>query len=200
MNTRFARWLLTSVLIGLAARGALAAAEQVSICFNYGCLAQVEVLFDDGQLAELERRLGRAQTPTEEREAIGEAVGRLLGWAGQQSSIAADRGGNLADDAVYGRMACIDHATTTTRLLRLLERRGLLRHHHVLEPAMRARFLLFPHYSAQIGEFGDGGREDDEKRTFARFVVDSWFFDNGHPAAVMPLDVWLMGEIPNDGA
>ena len=200
MNTRFARRLLAVVLIVLSAHGAPAAAEQVSVCFNYGCLTQAEVLFDDGQLTELKKRLGRAQTPVEEREAIGEAVGRLLGWAGQQSSIAADRGGNFADDAVYGRMDCIDHATTTTRLLHLLERRGLLRYHRVLEPAMRARFLLFPHYSAQIGEAEDGSREGDEKRTFARFVVDSWFFDNGHPAAVMPLDVWLTGESPNDGA
>jgi hypothetical protein len=196
MNARSARrWLLAAALIGLSARGALAAAERVSVCFNYDCVTQADVLFDDGQVTELGRLLGRARTPVEEREAIGAAVGRLLGWAGQQSSIAADRGGNYADDAVYGRMDCIDHATTTTRLLRLLERRGLLRFHRVLEPAVRARFLFFQHYSAQIGESWDGGEEGAS----ARFVVDSWFFDNGHPAAVMSLDAWLTGESPNDG-
>jgi hypothetical protein len=188
--------LLAAVLIGLSVRGALAASEWVSVCFNYDCVAQAEVFFDDGQLTELGRLLGRVQTPAEEREAIGEAVGYLLGWAGQQSSIAADRGGNFADDTVYGRMDCVDHATTTTRLLRLLERHGLLRFHRVLEPAMRARFLLFQHYSAQIGESRDGGKDGAS----AHFVVDSWFFDNGHPAAVMPLDTWLTGESPNDGA
>ncbi|MDR2788603.1 MAG: hypothetical protein LBD06_09670 [Candidatus Accumulibacter sp.] len=198
MNARFALRLLAAALIGLAARGAPAAAEPVSVCFNYGCVAQADVLFDDGQLAELESLLGRAQTPAEEREAIGEAVGRLLGWAGRQSSIGADRGGNYADDAVYGRMDCIDHATTTTRLLRLLERRGLLRFHSVLEPATRLRFLFFPHYSAQIEE--SGGAKSGEENASARFVVDSWFFDNGHPAAVMPLDAWLTGESPDDGA
>jgi hypothetical protein len=194
------RWLLAVVLIGLFARGALAADERVSVCFNYNCIAQAEVLFDDGQLVELGSLLGRAHTPAEEREAIGEAVGRLLGWAGQQSSIAADRGGNVADAAVYGRMDCIDHATTTTRLLRLLERRGLLHFHRVLEPAMRARFLLFQHYSAQIGEFWEGDEEGGGEGASARFVVDSWFFDNGHPAAVMSLDAWLTGESPDDGA
>ena len=123
-------------------------------------------------------------------------VGRLLGWAGQQSPIAADRGGNYADDAVYGRMDCIDHSTTTTRLLHLLERRGLLRFHRVLEPALRLRLVVFRHYSALIGETQDG---DGDGEARGRFVVDSWFFDNGDAAAVMPLDAWLKGESPNDG-
>jgi hypothetical protein len=140
--------------------------------------------------------LGRARTSAEEREAIGEAVGRLLGWAGQQSSISADKGGNYADSAVYGRMDCIDHSTTTTRLLRLLERRGLLRFHRVLEPVRRLRFLVFQHYSALIEETGADGN-DGVNDAPARFVVDSWFFDNGHPAVVMPLDAWMSGESPN---
>jgi hypothetical protein len=167
--------------------------EQVSVCFNYGCLTQADVVFSDEQLGELGQGLGRAHTSAEERALVGEAVGHLLGWAGQQSSISADKGGNYADDAVYGRMDCIDHSTTTTRLLRLLERRGLLRFHRVLEPVRRMRFLVSQHYSALIEETGDDGDDDAP----ARFVVDSWFFDNGHPATVMPLDVWLQGESPD---
>jgi hypothetical protein len=30
-------------------------------------------------------------------------------------------------------------------------------------------------------------------------VVDSWFFDNGQPAVVMPLAQWHAGEGPNVG-
>ncbi|MDR0379350.1 MAG: hypothetical protein LBI62_05315, partial [Candidatus Accumulibacter sp.] len=75
--------------------------------------------------------------------------------------------------------------------LRLLERRGLLRFHRALEPVARWRFLIFPHHSAQIEETRDDGAG-------ARFVVDSWFFDNGHPAAVLPLEAWLRGQDPND--
>lgn len=171
---------------------AAGAAERVSVCFNYGCLAQAEVVFNDGQLGELKQLLRQARNAVEERNALGQAVGRMLGWAGQQSPIAADRGGNFADDGVYGRMDCIDHSTTTTRLLRLLEQNGLLRYHRVLEPAFRSRLvILFQHYSAQIEEVGaEGG-------TPKRFVVDSWFFDNGRPAAVMPLAAWMAGEGPN---
>ena len=119
-------------------------------------------------------------------------IGRMLGWAGEQSPISADKGGNLADEAVYGKMDCIDHSTTTTRLLKLLDKQGLLRFHEVLEPVLRRRFLVFDHFSAQIRE-----------KTVAQdgapvYVVDSWFFDNGRPAAVMPLAQWQAGDDPND--
>ncbi|MDR3221431.1 MAG: hypothetical protein LBU46_05400 [Candidatus Accumulibacter sp.] len=199
MIARCAGLLLAAVSLAAVPAGAT---EQVSVCFNYSCITQADVVFSDGQLGELAQLLGRARNPAGEREAIGEAIGHLLGWAGQQSPIGADRGGNYADDAVYGRMDCLDHSATTTRLLRLLERRGLLRFHRVLEPVARLRFMLFQHYSAQIEEMKDGAERNEdaeEDAASARFVVDSWFFDNGHPAAVMPLDAWMGGENPNDG-
>ncbi len=169
--------------------------ERLSVCFNYGCLSQTEVVFDESQLGEVGQLLNSANSPDGERQAIAEAIGRLLGWAGKQSPIAADRGGNYADDGVYGRMDCIDHSTTTTRLLHLMEDQGLLRFHRVLDPALRTRFMLFEHYSAQIEEIVPSG----DSAKLQRFAVDSWFFDNGHPAAVMPLAAWMAGESPDDG-
>ena len=179
-------WVAVSVYSAMAV-------EHVSVCFNYGCLAQAEVEFSDEQLDELGRSLAVAHDAQEERKIIGEAIGRMLGWAGQQTPIGADRGGNYADDAVYGRMDCIDHSTTTTRLLRLIERHGWLRFHRVLEPALRTRFLLFEHWSALIEETSAEAADVEHPR----YVVDSWFFDNGWPAAVMPLAVWLDGGSPD---
>ena len=189
---------LMAVLLMLLAWEALAiesagADEKVKVCFNYGCLAQAEVVFSNAQLSDLAQLMRAARTAEEERQAIGEAIGRLLGWAGQQSPIAADRGGNYLDDAIYGRMDCIDHATTTTRLLSMMERHGMLRFHRLDEPVLRRRFLLFEHYSALIKEVSGDGAEVDAWR----YVVDSWFFDNGQPAAVMPLASWQKGESPN---
>ena len=170
--------------------------ERVAVCFNYGCLSQMEVVYSELQLDALATILAQASDAEQERTAIGQVVGLMLAWAGEQSPIAADRGGNNADNGVNGRMDCIDHSTTTTRLLKLVESRGWLRYHRVLDIVQRKRFLLFDHFSAQIGEVNEDAT-DDAAKIGARYAVDSWFFDNGHPATVMPLERWLAGESPD---
>jgi len=193
------KWLLCLLLLGPSI---VRADEPVTICFNYGCLSRTEVVYSDAQLHALAIILGQASDAEQERTAIGDAVGLMLAWAGEQSPIAADRGGNNADNGVNGRMDCIDHSTTTTRLLKLIESRGWLRYHRVLDVVQRKRFLLFDHFSAQIGEVEKGAEESaamptGEATIQARYAVDSWFFDNGHPATVLPLDRWLAGESPD---
>ena len=183
------------LLIGPLAAGA---EERLSVCYNYSCLSQTEVVYSDEQLIELAHMFLGRRDAMEEREAISVAVGRMLGWAGKQSPISADRGGNYLDGAVYGMMDCIDHSTTTTRLLRLMEKQGWLRYHRVLEPELRRRFLVFEHYSAQIEDVSDVQLLHSGVST-ERYVVDSWFFDNGHPAVVMPLAAWLAGDGPDVG-
>ncbi|WP_299070575.1 hypothetical protein [Accumulibacter sp.] len=185
------RWLLFLVLACLAVA---ARAETVRICYNYGCLAEAEAEFDEPQLARVRALLGTAASAEDERERLAVAIGWLLGWAGRQTPIAADRGGNYADDGVRGRMDCIDHSTTTTRLLRLLEARGWLRFHRVLDPVLRVRFLFDAHYSAQIEELPEVAGDEATADAAARHVVDSWFRDNGQPAVVLPLPRWLAGE------
>lgn len=167
------------------AAGLAVAEERVSICYNYGCLAQADIVYSGGQLEQVRRLLAAAPDAAAEREALAAIVGRLYRWAGEQSPVGADRGGDMPDDSVNGRMDCIDHARSTTRLLRMLEGRGLLRFHRVLEPARRS-FLILQHFSAVVEEAGGG-----------RFVIDSWFRDNGEPAVVLPLEKWLRGGGPS---
>ena len=187
------RWL--AVVLLLCAVGAQAE-QRVTVCFNYGCLAQAEVVYDDGQLSELRELFAPVRNAAEERAAIAIAIGRLLAWAGKQSPIFADRGGNYDDDGVNGRMDCIDHSTTTTRLLQMMAEQGLLHYHQVREPVLRLRFLFFAHYSALIEEIDETSAATTaaEERQYA---VDSWFFDNGQPAVVMPLAQWQAGEYPH---
>jgi hypothetical protein len=182
-------WLLATLLSALAALPAVGD-ESLAICHGYGCQAEAEVRFSEAQLSEIGLRLATAVDAANEREILGAAIGRLYGWAGEQSEIRNDRGGNYADGHVPGKMDCIDHSTSTTRLLRLLEARGLLRWHQVREPAPRYFVLLFgEHWSAVIEEH-DGGVP-------ARFAVDSWFVDNGQPAWVLPLEDWKKGAGPD---
>lgn len=178
------------VALGLALAGLANADERLVVCHGYGCLVQESVTYSEGQLGEIRRLLFAAEDAAGERQHLAEALGRLYGWAGQQSEIGHDKGGNYADEGVSGRMDCIDHSTTTTRLLRLLEARGYLRWHRVLEPAMRSVALIFaPHHSAVIETIGEGEVE--------AFAVDSWFVDNGQPAVILPLADWKKGAGPD---
>ncbi len=204
-----------------------AAAPAVEICYNYGCAVRVPVRFEPLRLEALEARLREADSAQAERAVLGEVLGKLYRIAGEQTPVAADRAGNLLDGGVDGRMDCIDHSTSSTALLQLLETRGSLRYHTVLAPARRARFIL-QHFSAVIEEVEPpmplaAPAEvpdhvglllalcdcpevvDDIPRPpapppgnpGARFAVDSWFVDNGEPAVVLPLADWLNGDGPN---
>ena len=174
--------------------GGVRADEVVGICFNYGCTTGEAVVFSEIRLALAQEMLATADTAERERRLLSLVVGRLYSWAGQQTPIHADRGGNFDDQGVQGAMDCIDHSTTTTTFLRLLERRGALRFHRVLEPAQRG--WMFQHVSAQIEEIGPE-LMNAETEHVRRFAVDSWYVDNGHPAPVIPLETWHEGSDPD---
>lgn len=181
------RWLVTLILI---VTGSAQADQSVRICHAYGCLTEAEVVFSERSLREIDQMLSVAVDAENERKILGTAIGRMYAIGGEQSDIHNDKGGNYADGHVPGRMDCIDHSTSTTRLLKLLEARGDLRWHRVLNSDVRYFAFVFPaHYSAVIEEKTDGEA--------ARFVVDSWFVDNGQPAVILPLDEWKKGAGPD---
>ena len=181
-------WLLTFMLL---LPGALLADETVRICHGYGCLAQADIRYTEGQLGQVRRMLFAAVDAESERSILAEVMGRLYGWAGEQSDIHNDRGGNYADGHVAGKMDCIDHSTSTTRLLKVLEERDYLRWHRVLAPVVRnVATVFFVHWTAVIEE---KAAAEEAKR----FAVDSWFVDNGQPAVILPLDEWKKGAGPD---
>lgn len=175
------------VMTCLALAGAPAHAERIEICYNYGCATRAGITLTDDDLAEVEHLFQRMSGVHSERDAIARAIGLLESMAGRQTPTFRDKGRNVNDDDVEGRMDCIDHAHNATAYLRLLEEKGWLRFHRVLQPARRAPLLVNEHWAAQIMEKSSG----------QPFVVDSWFFDNGRPAAIFTLDDWLGGAEPN---
>lgn len=220
------RWRAGLIALALCAPLHAPAAAEVSICYNYGCLSEAPVRFDEAALDAQQRRLAAARSAEEERQLLAEVIGWMYREAGRQSPIHADRGGDLLDDGVHGRMDCIDHATSTTRLLAVLEARGAMRFHKLLPQARRTRFVLFQHFSAVVEEIApapqavdgpvpdhvpvllalcDCDVSDDLPKPAplaagtpgARYVIDTWFYDHGTPAVVLPLAAWLDGEGPN---
>lgn len=124
---------------------------RAEVCFDYGCSSEVGVRFDEDTMSTVKMLLGSPSDAPAEREALVRALGELYRAAGAQSPIHADRAGNLLDAGVAGRMDCIDHSTTTTRFLNLIEERAWLRFHRVRDPERRQRFI-FKHFSAVIEE------------------------------------------------
>ena len=160
---------------------------EVRICFDYACAHEAQARFDAATLETVARRIALAQDAADERTRIAEAVALLYLAAGEQTPIWRDRGGNRNDDTdVAGAMDCIDHSTNTTTFLRLMERAGMLRFHRAAEPVRRVRYFVAEHWSARVVETASGGE----------YAVDSWFFDPGNPAVVMPLQAWRDGEAP----
>lgn len=167
--------------------GAVRADETVVVCHGYDCAAQAEIRYSPGQLGEVRRLLAYAGDPANERIILAKVIGRLYRWAGEQSPVHDDRGGNYADGHLPGKMDCIDHSTSTTRLLQMLQRYGYLRWHRVLAPEPRYLLgLIANHWSAVIEEMSGG-----------RYVVDSWFVNNGEPAVILPLEEWKKGAGPD---
>ena len=56
---------------------AASAEERLTICYNYGCQSQAEVVYSDGQLRELRALLHEAKDAEQERAALGVALGQL---------------------------------------------------------------------------------------------------------------------------
>jgi hypothetical protein len=185
------RWL--ACLLMLCSVSALAD-ERVDVCFNYGCNTEQTVVFSETRLNWTKAMLATADSPELERLLLSRVIGRLHAWAGEQTPIHADRAGNVDDEGVRGAMDCIDHSTTTTRFLRLLERRGALHFHRVLEPARRG--WVFQHLSARIEEIG-APLMQAETEQIRRFAVDSWYVDNGRPAPIIPMELWQEGNDPD---
>ncbi|QID18328.1 hypothetical protein G3580_12190 [Nitrogeniibacter mangrovi] len=225
-------WRALMLLGALAWAGGAAAAAQVMFCFNYGCQTQASATYSEADLTAIGAQLAQARSAREERAVLARVIGRLYREAGQQLPMGADRKGNFADQGVLGRMDCIDHSTSTMRLLQLLEARGMLHFHKVAPKARRTTLLLFQHFSAVVEELSPGPAAPPAPAPVpdhvpvlmalcdcgdlraklpvapqvasvpaagspgARYVVDSWFVEQGEPAVILPLADWLDGDGP----
>jgi len=121
------------------------------------------------------------QDAAEERYRIRQAVAEMERIAGEQTPTHYDVGKNRFPEVSLGQMDCRDEAYNTTTYLRLFQERGLLKWHEVLEHAFRAPLVFDAHNAAQIRD----------RSTNVRYVVDSWFLDNGQLPHVQEVHAWL---------
>lgn len=160
------------------------------VCQGGGCARHDPLQLQAQEWLEVERLFNPApQDAAQERASVANAIGLLEDMVGTKVGTAADRAGTFHNSAYLHQQDCNDEAINSTTYLRLLQQSGLMRFHRVLD--MRTRKFFFtgwPHTAAVIEQYDD----------HAEFAVDSWFYDNGHPAAIVPMVEWKRGYIPAD--
>ncbi len=125
--------------------------------------------------------------PAEERERIARAVALFETIVGELTGTSDDRAGNEKGADWSAQMDCIDESTNTTTYLRMLRHGGLLKWHSVEARVTRGWFLFgWPHTTAVVRDVVSG----------EKWAVDSWFFENGKPPVIVPLELWKTGWRP----
>jgi hypothetical protein len=126
-------------------------------------------------------------TAAEERRRVADAIGLVERLVAKQAGTGKDVGRNLAVADQSTQLDCVDEAVNSSTYLHMIAAAGLLRLHAVDPPAHRGGVIL-AHNTAVLREVATG----------RRYAIDSWFYDNGAPAVVLPLQTWLGGREPGD--
>jgi len=166
--------------------------DKLIVCVSYGCRYIETTSLDPQEWEKVMDTMepGYPDTPEEERRRISETIGLLERIIGPKVGTEHNKGRNRGGPPGSRQMDCIADSVNTTTYLLLLSSENLLKDHQVVQPVRKGPLSLsFWHHSAVI----------QEKDSDRRFAVDPWFYDNGHPAAVIPLDDWISGDYPFEG-
>ncbi|MCG6871269.1 MAG: hypothetical protein LJE84_03170 [Gammaproteobacteria bacterium] len=174
-------WLAVSLLLPWAGVAADSATGPFKVCYDFGCQSSQQVTLSAEEWKGVANWFVPAPADAaEERERIRNAIGWIEVLVGNHTPTSNDRARNeLLPSQAPGQQDCIDESLNTTTYLRLLEKDGLLHFHRVLDRAYR-RALLDQHWAGRLEEFDSG----------ERWVVDSWFRDNGYLPFVQHAREW----------
>ncbi|MDP3742817.1 MAG: hypothetical protein Q8Q76_00545 [Methylotenera sp.] len=162
------------------------------VCIGGGCAEIKHVSLSDEAwktITTIFTSTGTAPDAKQERKLIAEAIGALEKIVGEKTGTTTDRAGTFGNSNYPGQLDCNDEAINSTTYMRLMRQHGLIRLHEGED--MRTRNFFFsgwPHSTAVMHEIKTGDR----------YAVDSWFYDNGFPATIVPFAVWKSGYIPQD--
>jgi hypothetical protein len=169
------RILSIAALVAFAVLAAsVSHAVPLTVCHGFSCTFKTRLNFsstDSKNIAAIMR--GGVSSAKAERRAISEAVQYYERRVSRAIGVKDRAKGDLGGSHERGQMDCIDESTNTTSLLKLLEARGLLKHHTVQRKTSRGFFAdgRYPHFTAVIAD-----------RAGEKWVVDSWY----EPAAGAP--------------
>jgi hypothetical protein len=166
--------------------------QRFSFCWGGTCAAIEQVGLTPTEWSQVRGMFDPMPRDAEsERETVRAAIGLLESIVGSKTGTSGDRAGTFGNSAWPGQLDCNDEATNSTNYMRMMHADGLMRFHEILDTKTRGGFLIFGrHSTAVIAETG----------SMKKFAVDSWFYDNGKPAIILPLDTWQAGWKPDNSA
>lgn len=162
------------------------------VCTGGGCaeIQHVSLTDDEWQtIVSIFASAGDVVNAEQERTLMALAIGGFESIVGVKTNTDTDLAGTFGNSSYPGQLDCNDEAINSTTYMRLMRQNGLIKFHEIED--MRTRNFFFtgwPHSTAVIHETATG----------ERFAVDSWFYDNGFPATIVPFDIWKAGYIPED--
>lgn len=161
-------------------------------CHGYGCQYKTEIRLSEKDWKEISKVMKKAKDAPAERQNIKIAIALFEQKVGAIAGTSTDVHGTFVE---LGRdqLDCSDESLNTTMYLVIMDKKGLLKFHTPGAPDGRVPIIhagLWPHRTATMIE-KDSGRV---------YAVDSWFWDNGEPAEIVPLDKWKAGWKPENFA
>lgn len=160
------------------------------VCIGGGCAEIKRVSFNNEEWQKITVIFSGVNGRTDakqERAQIASAIGVFEQIVGAKTNTSQDLAGTF--HFIQGQLDCNDEAINSTTYMRLMRQNGLIKHHEIEDMRTRSFFIFgWPHSTAVIHEIATGDR----------YAVDSWFYDNGFPASIVPLALWKSGYIPPD--
>ena len=161
------------------------------LCHGFGCSEKTRVRLTDGEwkrvIAPLKKKSKNAEA---ERNALAKSVGLMEQIVTKAANMRPDQGEAHTFEKDQDQMDCLDEAINTTHYLEFIAAANLLKFHRAHDPVHRGYFVngVYPHNSGAVEELTTG----------RVYVIDSYYFESGHTASVVPLDVWLNNWRPEE--
>ena len=165
--------------------------ERFTHCYFSSCRSRQETFVTDQEFTQVRAQFDPPpRSAVEERERIGKAIAVWEQIVGARTGTWRDKGTDAIEFLSDGyQLDCLDETFNTTSYLMMMRTAGLIRFHTIRYPSSRGIISYFgvPHHSATILDNSDA----------QRYVVDSWFFDNGQPPVIMKVEIWEKGWSPS---
>lgn len=168
--------------------------HNLPICSNYGCAEISHVSIDVLQWQKILSYFNVSiDSPETERGLLVEVISYIETIVGEQTNTQYDIGGTFniylnLNKVKSKQMDCVDESANTLLYLRILDQHKKINFHKIA--GLRSRggiFAGYPHTAVLL----------QDKLSEEKFIIDSWFHDNGQPAEVVPYKAWKKGWRPS---